>query len=108
MSIVAELVIRRVLRAGGPLKEEVERQEREDNARGPEAEPCVVTRTVLPVGRGWEVPEQAVLPSVPVLPSGFVAAGPAGAELGADEVRVRRLMVAAIDRFGSARVGGAL
>lgn len=113
MSIVAERVAC-VVRAG--LAEEVDRQEREDNARGPEAEQRVVmTRTVLPVGPGWETP---TLPSVPGLPSGFRPVSGqddacpmcgywtcrcASQQVGADEVRVRHLMIAAIDRHGWGR-----
>ncbi|MFI5635070.1 hypothetical protein ACIA8E_38145 [Streptomyces sp. NPDC051664] len=112
MSIVAERLLKtqvaRVLRAG--LAEEVERQTWEDDARGPEPEQSVVvTRTVLPVGPGWEAPELVVLPSLPPLPVGFVAAAgsaavssvPAG--LGSDELRVRGLMIAAITRWGWTR-----
>ncbi|WP_371793774.1 hypothetical protein OG285_38450 [Streptomyces sp. NBC_01471] len=95
MSIVTEQVVR-VLRAG--LAEEVDRQERENNARGPEPEQrVVVTRTVLPVGPGWEAREQRVLPSR--LPSGFTAV----VALGADELRVRALMISAIRRWGWGR-----
>ncbi|MBW5252988.1 hypothetical protein JGS39_29110 [Streptomyces sp. P01-B04] len=73
MSIVAERVAR-VLRVG--LDEEVERQTREDDARGPEAEECgIVTRLVLPGGYEWEARESngAALP-------------------GGDELRVRALL----------------
>ncbi|MFF1505528.1 hypothetical protein ACFVZR_38270 [Streptomyces sp. NPDC058316] len=106
MSIVAERLLKtraaRVLRGG--LAEEIERQEREDNARGPEPEQSVVTRTVLPSGPGWEVPERLVLPSRPSLPPGYVtgaSSAPAGLE--SDEIRIRRLMVAAITRWGWTR-----
>lgn len=116
MSIVAERVVRRVVRAG--LADEVERQEREDNARGPEAEQRVVmTRTILPVGPGWETPKRAALPSVSVLPSGFRPADNQEdrcplcehwtcrclQQVGADEVRARGLMIEAINRFGWGR-----
>lgn len=93
----------RRLRAG--LLDEVERQEREDNRRGPEPEGlAVVTRTVLPAGPGWVEVEPVEVPSLS-LPDGYIVAGPV---VGADEVRARQLMVEAIDRVGSARVGGAL
>ncbi|MDX3064006.1 hypothetical protein PV518_17755 [Streptomyces sp. ND04-05B] len=114
MSIVAERVARRV-RVG--LVEEVERQIREDDARGPEQEPVVVvTRTVLPVGPAWETTVLAEGPTV--LPSGFIpahgqddACGICGfwscrclaRQVGADELRVRGLMIAAMTRFGWGR-----
>lgn len=95
MSIVMPERMTRVLRSG--LAEEADRQEREDNARGPEPERYVVTRTLLPVGPGWEQQKQ----QMPSLPLGFTAESTGG--LGADEIRVRRLMIAAIRRWGWAR-----
>ncbi|MFB7957515.1 hypothetical protein [Streptomyces sp. NPDC056045] len=95
MSIVADQRPPDV-RAG--LAEEIERQEREDNARGPEPEAgYVLSRT----GR-WE----RALVAVPSLPSGYAVAASAGAEQGVDELRVRDLMVAAIARWGWQREGG--
>ncbi|MFJ2438802.1 hypothetical protein ACIOWM_36925 [Streptomyces anulatus] len=103
MLMVAERMARRALRA--TLAEEIERQTREDDARGPEPEAAVVvTRTILPVGPGWVEREPVEVPELS-LPGGYIVAGPV---VGADEIRARELMVAAIDRFGSARVGGAL
>lgn len=60
----------------------------------------------LPRGRWVRAAAVASL----LLLSGFVAVEPAGPviECGAGEARVRRLMIAAQARFGSARVGGAL
>jgi hypothetical protein len=59
----------------GGLRDEIERQEREDNEQGPEAEQCgAVTRLVLPVGYEW-----AAAPAKP----------------GADELRVRALLIQA-------------
>ncbi|MFD5064519.1 hypothetical protein [Streptomyces sp. NPDC058394] len=99
MLIVSERALRAV------LAEEIERQIEEDDARGPEPEQSVVmTRTVLPVGPGWEAPELVVLPSLPPMPEGFVAAvGSVPAGLGSDELRVRGLMIAAITRWGWTR-----
>jgi hypothetical protein len=57
------------------LTEEIERQEREDNARGPEPED-VVTRTLLP-GKTSSEDRSVVLELSP------------GCALGADELRVR-------------------
>ncbi|MFF9322985.1 hypothetical protein ACF1BP_37110 [Streptomyces sp. NPDC014735] len=88
MSIVAD----QPLRAG--LAEEVERQESEDNALGPEPE----ARFVLSQTGWW----RRVLPVLPTLPTGYVAADPR-AELGGDELRARYLRAEAIARFGSAR-----
>lgn len=106
--MVAEQATRR-LRAG--LAEDVERWEREDTALGPEVEP--ENRFVLRSGRWVRVKrELAVLP--PLLPPGYVPAFGRRAECvvrtepGSDELRIKHLMVEAIDRFGSARVGGAL
>ena len=102
MLMVAERMVRR-LRA--TLAEEIDRQTREDDARGPEPEGvAVVTRTVLPVGPGWIEREPVELPALS-LPEGYIATGPV---VGADEVRARQLMVEAIGRYGSARIGGAL
>lgn len=72
MSIVSEWVVRRVW-AG--LAEEVERQIKEDDARGPEPEG--VTRTLLPVGRAGAG-------------GAWVAAPPPA--VGGDELRVRVLL----------------
>ncbi|MFJ6444920.1 hypothetical protein [Streptomyces sp. NPDC091649] len=97
MLMVAERMVRR-LRA--TLAEEIDRQERED---GWEPEPeaaVVVTRTILPVGPSWVEREPVELPALS-LPDGYIV-------VGADEVRAQRLMVEAIGRFGSGRVGGAL
>ncbi|MEW1798143.1 hypothetical protein [Streptomyces niveus] len=70
--------------------------------------PPAVTRTLLP-GRSWE-PSTVAVPGV--LPPGFVRTAPLPAVVrtapGGDELRVRRLMVAAIGRFGWARCGGSL
>lgn len=74
MSIVAE---RRVRRVWAGLAEEVERQIEEDDARGPEPEPGVVTRTVLPGSVGW---------------AGVSSAPPRSVLPGADELRVRMLL----------------
>ncbi|MFI1532782.1 hypothetical protein [Streptomyces griseus] len=95
MSIVAEFVTRR-LWAG--LTEEIERQTREDDARGPEPE-AVVTRTVLPVGPGWAELEPVELPALS-LPDGYIVAGPV---VGVDEIRARRLVVEAQAEFGWGR-----
>lgn len=97
MLIVAERV-RQVLRA--ELKEKVKRWEREDDAKGPEPEAAaVLTRTVLPVGPGWAEAEPVELPALSV-PAGYIVAGPV---VGADEVRARRLMIAAQAEFGWGR-----
>ncbi|MEU5138100.1 hypothetical protein [Streptomyces californicus] len=96
MSIVAEFVTRR-LRAG--LAEEIERQTREDDRRGPEPEASVVTRTVLPVGPGWVEREPLEAPELSV-PDGFVVAGPV---VGADEIRAREMVLAAQAAFGWGR-----
>jgi hypothetical protein len=74
VSIVAEQLVKVPVSAG--LAEEVERQEREDDARGPEPDD-VVTRTVLPGVLGEAGVSPTPLPSV--VP-------------GADEVRVRMLL----------------
>lgn len=102
MLIVAE---RRPARLRAGLADEIERQEREDNARGPEPE----NRFVLRAGR-WVRVEQEVplLPSSSLLPPGFAPVVERGTELGGDEVRARVLMIAAQDRYGWARVGEAL
>ncbi|MGW7594209.1 hypothetical protein ACWGK9_34490, partial [Streptomyces rubiginosohelvolus] len=67
------------------LAEEIERQEREDDARGPEPE---ARRAVLRAGWWREVA------AVPSLPAGYLAADAAGAqqEPGADEIRARALL----------------
>lgn len=73
MSIVSEWAR---LRVWAGLVEEVERQIREDDARGPEPEPdVVVTRTVVPGRVVWPV-----------------VSAPPLVVLGADEVRVRVLL----------------
>ncbi|MCQ1582593.1 hypothetical protein [Streptomyces parvus] len=95
MSIVAEFVTRR-LWAG--LTEEIERQTREDDARGPEPEAAVVTRTVLPVGPGWTDEKSAPLPLS--LPDGYIVAGPV---VGPDEIRAQRMVIAAQAEFGWGR-----
>ncbi|MFD7718993.1 hypothetical protein [Streptomyces sp. NPDC059814] len=85
------------------MAEEIERQEREDDARGPEPE----GRFVLRGGRWVRVEQElAVVPSL--LPPGYVPVAAQRAEQGSDEIRVRHLMIAAIGRYGSARVGGTL
>lgn len=103
------MVTERVLRAVGLTPDEIREREREDDALGPtyDAEERVsLTRTVLSVGPGWETEERELRVSPARLPDGYVVAGgPVG--LGPDEVRVRRLMIAAIGRVGSARIGGA-
>ncbi|MFI9630953.1 hypothetical protein [Streptomyces sp. NPDC052042] len=119
MSIVADQRVRPPgVRAG--LAEEARRWEDEDDARGYEPEarmralavvlrlrrgravredggPVVVTRTVLPGRRVWELET-----GVPALPFGYVAA-PERSVQGSDEIRIRHLMIAAIARFGWAR-----
>jgi hypothetical protein len=57
----------------------------------------VVTRTVLPGRR-----ERQLETGVPVLPWGYVAAE-GRVEQGGDEIRIKRLMVAAISRWGYGR-----
>lgn len=106
--MVAEQVTRRALRAG--LAEEIERQEREDDARGPEPE----GRFVLRAGR-WVRVEQELTAVPPLLPPGYVPVAAQRAEQrsvctepGSDEIRMRVLMIEAIGRFGWARVGGSL
>lgn len=106
--MVAEQVTRRALRAG--LAEEIERQEREDDARGPEPE----GRFVLRGGR-WVRVEQELAAVPSLLPPGYVPVAAqraeqrgVRAEQGSDEIRIRHLMIAAIGRYGSARVGGSL
>ncbi|RPK77866.1 hypothetical protein EES46_34685 [Streptomyces sp. ADI98-10] len=95
--MVAERMVRR-LRA--TLAEEIERQTRDDDARGPEPEAAVVvTRTVLPVGQGWVEREPVVLPALS-LPDGYIVASPV---VGADEIRAQRLVVAAQAEFGWGR-----
>ncbi|MFJ2591120.1 hypothetical protein [Streptomyces sp. NPDC087538] len=92
MSIVADQVRPPDVRVG--LAEEIERQEREDNAKGPEPEArYVLSRT------GWW---KQALPTVPSLPAGYVAAD-LRAELGGDELRARHMRAEAIARFGWAR-----
>ncbi|MEU3978424.1 hypothetical protein [Streptomyces bacillaris] len=82
------------------LVDEVDRQEREDDAEGPEPEvAAVVTRTFLPVGPGWPEREPVELPALS-LPAGYVVAGPV---VGADEIRARRLVVEAQAEFGWGR-----
>ncbi|MCD9904692.1 hypothetical protein LUR56_40495 [Streptomyces sp. MT29] len=86
------------LRAG--LLDEVERQEREDNGRGPEPEAAaVVTRTLLPVGPGWVERQPVELPALSV-PAGPIVAGPV---VGADEMRARHLVIEAQAEFGWGR-----
>lgn len=80
------------------LKEKVKRWEREDDAKGPEPE-AVFTRTLLPTGPGWDELEPVELPGLSV-PAGCIVAGPV---VGADEVRARRLVVAAQAEFGWGR-----
>lgn len=102
MLMIAELLVRQ-LRA--TLAEEIDRQTWEDDARGPEPEAAVVvTRTILPVGPGWVEREPVELPELS-LPGEYIVARPV---VGADEMRARLLMVAAIGRYGAARDGGAL
>ncbi|MFJ9641398.1 hypothetical protein [Streptomyces sp. NPDC101178] len=80
--------------------DEIERQEREDDRRGPEPEGvAVVTRTFLPADPGWAELEPVELPVLSV-PSGFIVAGPV---VGADEMRARHLVVAAQAEFGWGR-----
>ncbi|MEU3137576.1 hypothetical protein ABZ691_33025 [Streptomyces sp. NPDC006854] len=81
------------------LADEVDRQESEDDAKGPEPEACVVTRTVLPVGPGWVERELVEVPALSV-PDGFVVAGPV---VGADEIRAREMVLAAQAAFGWGR-----
>ncbi|MFF8423375.1 hypothetical protein [Streptomyces sp. NPDC015680] len=77
------------------LAEEIERQEREDNARGPEPEArYVLSRT------GWW---RQALPTVPALPPGYVTAPSARTEQEGDELRVRHLVTDAIVRWGWTR-----
>lgn len=98
MSIVAELVNSLGLRAD--LKEKARRWEREDDARGPEPEGVsVVTRTFLPVGPGWVEREPVEVPALS-LPDGYIVAGPV---VGSDEIRARRMVVAAQAEFGWGR-----
>ncbi|MFG2631064.1 hypothetical protein [Streptomyces sp. NPDC048473] len=59
-----------------------------------------MTRTLLP-GRGDVFEQTEVL----LLPPGYVAAS-TGTEQGSDELRIKRLMIAAIDRVGWARCAG--
>ncbi|MGC5401877.1 hypothetical protein ACPXCP_39825 [Streptomyces sp. DT20] len=100
MSIVAERVLR-VLRA--ELAEELDRQESEDDAQGPEPE----GRFVLRAGRWVRVEREVpLLPSL--LPPGYVPVVERGTEPGSDEIRLRTLMIAAQDRYGWARCGGSL
>ncbi|WP_405194463.1 hypothetical protein OG333_38685 (plasmid) [Streptomyces anulatus] len=95
--MIAELLVRQ-LRA--TLAEEIERQTREDDAKGPEPEAAVVvTRTVLPVGPGWVEREPVVHPALS-LPDGYIVASPV---VGADEIRAQRLVVAAQAEFGWGR-----
>ncbi|MFI6143421.1 hypothetical protein ACIBCC_35170 [Streptomyces griseus] len=102
MLMVAERMVRRLQ---ATLAEEIDRQEQEDDRRGPEPEAAVVvTRTVLPVGPGWVEREPVEVPALS-LPGGYIVARPV---VGADEMRARHLMVAAIGRYGSGRDGGAL
>ncbi|MFE7268388.1 hypothetical protein ACFU9B_41480 [Streptomyces sp. NPDC057592] len=91
MSIVAD----QPLRAG--LAEEIERQEREDNAEGPEPE----GRYVLSRAGRWE----RELVALPALPPGYIAAASSRTRTGqgSDEVRVRHLMIAAVSRWGWGR-----
>lgn len=97
MLMIAELLVRQ-LRA--TLAEEIDRQTREDDARGPEPEAAVVvTRTVLPVGPGWVEREPVELPALS-LPAGYIVAGPV---VGADEIRAQQLVVAAQAEFGWGR-----
>ncbi|NEC24420.1 hypothetical protein [Streptomyces parvus] len=81
------------------LTDEVDRQEREDDAKGPEPEAAVVTRTFLPVGQGWVEREPVVVPALS-LPDGYIVAGPV---VGPDEIRARRMVVAAQAEFGWGR-----
>ncbi|MEU0002382.1 hypothetical protein ABZ069_36335 [Streptomyces microflavus] len=103
MTMVSERWVKgqvsRLLWAG--LAEKAKRWEREDDAKGPEAEPFerVATRTVLPVGPGWAVAEPVELPALSV-PAGPIVAGPV---VGADEMRARHLVVAAQAEFGWGR-----
>ncbi|MGW1129876.1 hypothetical protein [Streptomyces sp. NPDC002526] len=87
------------LRVSAGLAEEIERQEHEEEVLGPEPE---ARRAVLRAGWWREVA------AVPSLPEGYLtAAVDAEQELGADEIRARALLLAAIGRHGWARVGGA-
>lgn len=89
-----------VRRLRATLAEEIERQTREDDARGPEPEAAVVvTRTVLPVGPGWVEREPVEVPELS-LPAGYIVAGPV---VGADEIRAQRLVVEAQAQFGWGR-----
>ncbi|MEV7252582.1 hypothetical protein [Streptomyces cyaneofuscatus] len=101
MTIVSERLVEplvRRLRAG--LLDEVKRQEREDDAKGPEPEAAaVLTRTFLPVGPGWAELEPVELPALSV-PAGPIVAGPV---VGADEMRARHLVVVAQAEFGWGR-----
>ena len=105
MSIVAELVNGLVLRAD--LKERARRWEREDDEKGPEAEPfaVVTTRTFLPAGQGWIERRDPVGLSELPLPDGYIMAGPVvgGPVVGADEIRARHLVLAAQAEFGWGR-----
>ncbi|MEU9568209.1 hypothetical protein AB0D16_40640 [Streptomyces sp. NPDC048161] len=91
MSIVADQLVRPPdVRAG--LAEEIERQEREDDARGPEPEArYVLSRT------GWW---RQALPAMPSLPPGYVAEESIRTEQEGDELRVRHLMTEAAARWG--------
>ncbi|MFD7868098.1 hypothetical protein [Streptomyces sp. NPDC059783] len=109
MLIVAEQPVRgRTSRPRAGLAEEIERQEREDTDQGPEPEP--EGRYVLRAGRWMRALElPATLPTGFVAAAGPIVARPAGAMPGADEIRVRNLMVAAMDCRGAwSRGGGAL
>ncbi|MGW7711602.1 hypothetical protein [Streptomyces sp. NPDC054771] len=94
MAIVADQLVRPPdVRAG--LAEEIERQEREDDARGPEPEArYVLART------GWW---RQALPAMPSLPPGYVTAEPIRTEQEGDELRARHLMTEATARWGWTR-----